>query len=64
MNKAIGLALIVIGVGLAYWGYQISETVTSQLTSTISGSLPAEVMYRYIGRAACGVAGLFLVVKG
>jgi len=64
MNKAIGLALIVIGVGLAYWGYQISETVTSQLTSTISGSLPDEVMYRYIGGAACGVAGLFLVAKG
>ena len=64
MNKAIGLALLVIGVGLVYWGYQISETLTSQLTSTISGELPAEVMYRYIGGAACGVAGLFLVAKG
>jgi hypothetical protein len=38
--------------------------VTSQLTSTISGSLPDEVMYRYIGGAASGVAGLFLFAKG
>jgi hypothetical protein len=64
MNKAIGLALIVIGVGLVYWGYQISETLPSQLPSTISGELPAEVMYRYIGGAASGVAGSFLVAKG
>jgi len=64
MNKAIGLALVVAGIGLAWWGYQISESLTSQLTSTFSGSLPAEVMYRYIGGAACGVAGLFLVFKG
>lgn len=64
MNKAIGLALVVIGVGLAYWGYQISETLTAQLTATISGSLPDQVMYRYIGGAACGVAGVFLVAKG
>lgn len=62
--KALGLALIVIGVGLAWWGYQISETLTVQLTAKLSGSMPDQVMYRYIGGAACGVAGLFLVVKG
>ena len=64
MNRAIGLALVVAGIGLAWWGYQISETLTAQLTTTFSGSLPDEVMYRYIGGAACGAAGLFLVVKG
>lgn len=64
VEKALGLALIVTGAGLAYWGYQISETLTVQLTSAFSGQLPAEVMSRYIGGAACGVAGLFLLVKG
>jgi len=64
VETALGLALIVIAAGLAWWGYQISETLTVQLTSTISGSLPDQVMYRYIGGAACGVAGLFLVLKG
>jgi hypothetical protein len=64
MNRAIGLALVVVGIGLAWWGYQISETLTAQLATTFSGSLPDEVMYRYIGGAACGTAGLFLVVKG
>jgi hypothetical protein len=63
LEKALGLALIVIGAGLAYWGYQISESLTSQVSSTITGSLPKDVMYRYIGGAASAVAGLFLLVK-
>jgi len=62
--KALGLALIVIAAGLAYWGHQISESLASQVAVRLSGSLPDEVMYRYIGGAACGVAGLFLVARG
>ena len=62
--KIVGLALIVAGAGLAYWGYQMSGSITSQLTKTVSGALPDEVMYRYIGGAASGVAGLFLALKG
>lgn len=62
--KALGLALIVIGVGLAYWGHQISGTFSSQLSAKLSGTMPDEVMYRYIGGAASAVAGLFLTLKG
>ena len=64
ITRAIGVFLLVAGVGLAFWGYQISETLTVQLTSRISGSIPDEVMYRYIAGGACGIAGLFLVLKG
>jgi len=64
LNRALGLALIVIGVGLAYWGYQIAETLPSQLSTKFSGTLPTEVILRYIGGAACGVAGLFLTIRG
>ena len=61
--KIVGLALIVAGAGLAYWGYQMSGSITSQLTKTVSGALPDEVMYRYIGGAICAVVGGFLFVK-
>ncbi len=64
VTRALGLALIIIGIGLAYWGFQISETLASQLAEKISGTMPNEVMLRYIGGAACGVAGLFLTVRG
>lgn len=61
--QVVGLALLVIGAGLAYWGYQMSGSLASQLTRSVSGSLPDEVMYRYIGGAVCGVVGIFLLLK-
>lgn len=64
VTKALGLALLVIAAGLGYWGYQLSETLTAQVTTRITGGLPDAVMYRYIGAAACGIAGVFLVAKG
>jgi hypothetical protein len=64
ITRAIGLALIIVGVGLAYWGFQISETLTMQFTAKVTGSMPDEVMYRYVGGAASGVAGVFLFLKG
>jgi len=64
LNRALGLALLVVGIGLIYWGYQIAETLPNQLSTKVSGTLPTEVMLRYIGGAACGVSGLFLTIRG
>ena len=30
--KSIGIALVVIGIGLAFWGYQMSGSIGSQIT--------------------------------
>ena len=62
--KIIGLILLVVGAGLAWWGYQLSGALAAQLTKTISGALPDAIMYRYIGGAASAVAGLVLVARG
>lgn len=61
--KMIGLILVVGGAGLAFWGYQMSDSLASQLSKTLTGALPDAVMYRYIGGAVSAVAGLFLLVK-
>ena len=61
--KVAGLALLVLGIGLAFWGYQLSGSLMSQLSKTVSGSMPDEVMFRYIGGAVCGVVGVFLLMK-
>lgn len=63
MVKAVGLALMVIGAGLAYWGWQMSDSLTAQMSRTVTGAMPDAVMYRYIGGAACAVVGLFLVAR-
>jgi hypothetical protein len=62
-SKIIGLILLVGGAGLAFWGYQISGSLTSKLSKSLTGALPDEVMYRYIGGAVSAAVGLFLLVK-
>jgi len=61
--KILGIALIVIGAGLLWWAYQLSDSIGSQLTETISGSMPDDVMIRYISGAVSLAVGLYLLLK-
>jgi len=61
--KVIGIALIVIGAGLIYWGYQMSDSIASRLTESFSGSMPEEVMIRYIAGAVGVVVGGYLFLR-
>jgi hypothetical protein len=61
--KFLGIALVVIGLGLAFWGYQLSGSVGSQITQAVTGSDTDKVMTFYISGAACFVVGLFLTLK-
>lgn len=61
--QLISIALMVIGIGLAYWGYDMSGGLGSQLNQAFSGSSSDGVMLRYIAGAASFAAGLFLFLK-
>ena len=61
--KSISIALMVIGIGLAFWGYQMSGSVGSKITQTITGSYADKVMILYIGGAASFIVGLYLYIK-
>ena len=61
--KIIGIALLIVGLGLGYWGYQISGSVGSQITETLTGSPTDKVMSLYIGGAASFVVGLLIFYK-
>lgn len=63
LTKVVGLVLVVGGAGLAFWGYQMSGSLASQLSRTMTGALPDAVMYRYIGGAVSVVVGLFLLIR-
>lgn len=62
-NKIVGIILVVVGAGLAFWGYRMSGSVGSQLSQAFSGSPGDKVMAFYIGGAVCLVVGLFLAIK-
>ncbi|TLM63042.1 MAG: DUF3185 family protein [Deltaproteobacteria bacterium] len=63
LAKILGLVLLVGGAGLAFWGYQMSQSVVAQFSRAMTGALPDAVMYRYIGGAVAAAVGLFLLVK-
>lgn len=61
--KIIGIALMVLGVGLAIWGHQISGSLGSQITQAVTGSDTNKVMTLYISGAVSFVVGLYLFIK-
>lgn len=63
LTKIAGIVLIVVGAGLALWGYQLSGSVGSEITEAVTGSETDRVMTLYIAGAAGLVVGLFLFFK-
>jgi hypothetical protein len=63
MAKGVGLALLAGGAGLIYWGYQLSGSLTAELTRTLSGALPDDIMYRYLGGGVSCILGMFLLTR-
>lgn len=61
--KITGIILMVIGAGLALWGYQLSGSVGSQITQAVTGSDTDKVMIFYITGGVSFVVGLYLFVK-
>ena len=63
VTRVLGLIFLVGGIGVAYWGYQMSGSITARVTHTFTGSYSDEVMLRFIGGAIGCVVGLFLLLK-
>jgi len=62
-NKMASIALMVVGAGLSFWGYQKSGGLESKLTSAITGSNTDNVMILYISGAVCLAVGVYLFLK-
>ena len=58
-NKIIGIVLIVVGVVLAAWGYNIYDSAGSQVSRTFSGDAPIEAWAGMAGGAICILIGIF-----
>ena len=57
-NKIIGIVLIIVGVALAIWGYNVYESVGSQVSRTFSGDAPIEAWAGMVGGVICVVIGI------
>jgi hypothetical protein len=63
INLAVGLALLVAGGFLFWWGHSESQSLANQLSRAIAGAHSDRVMWKYIGGAVCSVVGGVLLVR-
>lgn len=57
-NKIIGIVLIVIGVALALWGYNVYEAAGSQVSRALSGDTPIEAWAGMVGGVIAVLIGI------
>jgi hypothetical protein len=62
-NTLISPVLVVVGIGLLYWGYSESQSLASQVSEAFSGSPQDKVMYKYIGGVVALIVGISLFAK-
>jgi hypothetical protein len=62
MNRALGVALLVIGAILLVVGFNESQSFTSEVSRAFTGSPTDRSMWFLIGGGVAAAVGLFLIL--
>ena len=62
-KKHISIILLIIGIALIAWGFQVSGEVGSQISSTFSGRPTDETIIFYIVGGIAAAIGIIGLVK-
>ena len=60
-TKNMGIILIIVGVALAFWGYNIYDSAGSQVSRALSGDAPIRAWAGMVGGAICVALGVYKV---
>lgn len=63
MNKALGLALLAVGIALIIFGIDSSNSVSSSVSRTFSGSPTNKALWLLLGGIASTIIGAVLTFK-
>jgi drug/metabolite transporter (DMT)-like permease len=63
MNRALGAVLLIIGVALLIFGYNASESFTSEFSEFFQGAPSNKAIWMVIAGALCTVIGLVSVLR-
>lgn len=63
MNKAIGLALLGVGIALIVYGVNASHSVSSDVSRTFNGTPTHETLWLLLGGIASAIVGAVLLFK-
>ena len=63
VSNLVSIALMVLGLGLLFWAYQLSGSLTSQITQVVTGANSDKEMLLYLGGAVSFLTGFFLMIQ-
>lgn len=61
--KITGIILLVVGIVLLGWGYNVSQSISSQFSEAFSGSPSDKAMYLFIAGGICAALGVFQIIR-
>lgn len=64
MNKALGIALVVVGVVLIVYGIDASNSVSSNVARTFTGAPTNKALWLLLGGIAAAIIGALLTFMG
>ena len=64
MNKAVSIALLAAGIAMLVFGFQASNSFSSDVSRAFTGSPTDKSMWLLIGGGVAAVLGLFGLVRG
>lgn len=56
-NKLLGFILIVVGIALALWGYNVFDSAGAQVSRAFTGDTPIEAWVGMVGGVICIAIG-------
>jgi len=64
MNKGISVALLAVGIMLAIWGINATNSFGSDVSRFFTGSPTNKAVWLLIGGIVLGIVGLFGLFRG
>lgn len=63
MNKQIGIILLVAGIGLLIWGFNLYDAFSSRAARAFTGSSTDKTMTILIAGGICTALGIFQLAR-
>lgn len=63
-SRIVGIALVVIGAILLYFGYEASQSIAEEARRELTGSFSDQTTYYFVGGGGAAILGLLLAIFG
>jgi hypothetical protein len=63
MNKGIGIALLVVGIALITYGFDASDSVSSDVSRTFTGAPTNKTMWLLLSGTASAIVGAVMSLR-